>query len=88
MHRFAAATAIANGFLVGAHALLATFDGRTRQTPQLEVERIETVGVEALPDPLDRVFPDTAYRAARYAEGRPRLRRMLGSDRLVVARRR
>ena len=61
------------------HALLSAHGAR--------VELIETVGAEALPDPLDRLLPGPAYRAARGAERHPRLRRMLGSDRLILARR-
>lgn len=53
----------------------------------LRVERVETVGAEVLPDPLDRLFPGLAYQAARRAEHAPRLRRILGSDRLILARR-
>jgi SAM-dependent methyltransferase len=52
------------------------------------VERVETVGAEVLPDPLDCLVPKLALRAARRAEGSDMLRRVLGADRLVVARRR
>jgi SAM-dependent methyltransferase len=53
----------------------------------LRVERVETAGAEVLPDPLDRLFPRLGYRAGRATESRHRLRRLLGSDRLILARR-
>ena len=53
----------------------------------LRVELIETVGAEVFPDPLDRLLPGQAYRAAGAAARRPGLRRIFGSDRLVLARR-
>jgi len=52
------------------------------------VEHWETVGVEVIPDPLDHLAPRLALRAARRAEGSAALRRALGADRLIVARRR
>jgi SAM-dependent methyltransferase len=50
----------------------------------LAVERVETVGVAILPDPLDRL--PLAYRAARRAEASSRLRRAFGTQRLLVAK--
>jgi SAM-dependent methyltransferase len=51
----------------------------------LAVERVENVGCVVVPDPLDRL--PFAYRAARLAEARPRLRTTFGTQRLVAARR-
>jgi ubiquinone/menaquinone biosynthesis C-methylase UbiE/catechol 2,3-dioxygenase-like lactoylglutathione lyase family enzyme len=51
----------------------------------LEVERVENVGCVVLPDPLDRL--PIGYEAARRAEASERLRRVLGTQRLVAARR-
>ena len=54
----------------------------------LRRELMATTGAEVLPDPLDRLLPGLAFSAARAAERRPVLRDLLGSDRLIVARRR
>ncbi len=64
---------------------------RTREllnTVGLEIERIELVGCVVVPDPLDRVVPRTAYRAAKRAEQSPRLRGVFGSQRVILARKR
>lgn len=47
----------------------------------------ENVSCELLPEPVDRVAPRLAYRAARRAERVRLARGLLGADRLVVARR-
>jgi SAM-dependent methyltransferase len=52
----------------------------------LVVERVENVGAAVLPDPLDHLAPQLAYRAARTAERSARLRRVLGTQRLLLAR--
>ena len=51
----------------------------------LVVERTENVGCAVLPDPLDRLAPSIALRAARRAERSAALRRVLGTQRLLVA---
>jgi SAM-dependent methyltransferase/extradiol dioxygenase family protein len=57
-------------------------------TAGLAVERVEHVGATVLPDPLDRLAPRLAYRAARGAESSRRLRRIFGAQRVIVARKR
>lgn len=52
----------------------------------LEVERFENAGCAVLLDPLDRLAPSLAHSAARAAEPSRLLRRALGTERLVVAR--
>lgn len=52
----------------------------------LAVERIVPVGAQVLLDPLDRLAPALAYRVAIRAERSARLRRLLATQRLVVAR--
>jgi ubiquinone/menaquinone biosynthesis C-methylase UbiE len=52
----------------------------------LTVERVVPVGAQLVPDPLDRLAPRLAYRAARRAERSPRLRRVFATQRLLVAR--
>ena len=52
----------------------------------LTVERVVPVGVQVLLDPFDRLAPALAYRIASRAERSERLRRMLATQRLVVAR--
>jgi SAM-dependent methyltransferase len=51
----------------------------------LSLEYVENVGCAVLPDPLDRL--PLAYRAARRAETSQRLRRRLGTQRMVIATR-
>jgi SAM-dependent methyltransferase len=51
----------------------------------LEIERVEYVSCSVLPDPLDRIAPGVAYRAARAAERSAALRRVLGTQRLYAA---
>jgi SAM-dependent methyltransferase len=58
---------------------------RALEAAGLAVERVENVGCVVVPDPLDRL--PFAYRAARVAEARPRLRTTFGTQRVVVARR-
>ena len=53
----------------------------------LRIELMEPAGTEVVPDPLDRLLPAFAHRAAEAAERRPRLRRLLGSTRLILVRR-
>jgi ubiquinone/menaquinone biosynthesis C-methylase UbiE len=50
-----------------------------------QVEQEEHVGCAVVPDPLDRVLPHVAWRAAEAAEGSARLRRWFGTQCLVVA---
>jgi SAM-dependent methyltransferase len=52
----------------------------------LTVERVVPVGAQLVPDPLDRLAPQLAYRAGRWAERSPRLRRVFATQRLLVAR--
>jgi SAM-dependent methyltransferase len=52
----------------------------------LIIELIDPAGAEVIPDPLDRLVPALAQRAAEAAERRPRVRRTLGSTRLILAR--
>ena len=52
----------------------------------LVVERVENVGCAVLPDPLDYAAPRLAYRTARSAERAALLRRALGTQRILVAR--
>jgi ubiquinone/menaquinone biosynthesis C-methylase UbiE len=52
----------------------------------LTVERVVPVGAQLVPDPFDRLAPRLAYRAARWAERSPRLRRVFATQRLLVAR--
>jgi ubiquinone/menaquinone biosynthesis C-methylase UbiE len=55
----------------------------------LVVERVENVGCAVLLDPLDRVVPDAlTLRALRRAERSPALRRVMGTQRLLVASKR
>jgi ubiquinone/menaquinone biosynthesis C-methylase UbiE len=51
----------------------------------LVVERMEHMACTVVPDPLDYVMPGLAYRAARRAERYARVRRVLGTQRLVLA---
>lgn len=51
----------------------------------LIVEHTENVGCALLPDPIDGLAPGLAYRAAGTAERSRRLRRMLGTQRVLVA---
>ena len=51
----------------------------------LEIERVEYVSCSVVPDPLDRIAPGVAYRAARAAERSAALRRVLGTQRLHAA---
>lgn len=53
------------------------------QVAGLEVESAENLGCAVLPDPLDRL--PVAYRAARRAEKSPHLRRVLGTQRMILA---
>lgn len=50
----------------------------------LHVERVENVGCAVLPDPLDRL--PMAYRVAAHAEAHAPLRRALGTQRIILAR--
>jgi hypothetical protein len=52
----------------------------------LVVEVVEAVGATVVPDPLDRLVPGLAYRAARRAERSPRLRAAFGTQRVILAR--
>jgi SAM-dependent methyltransferase len=52
----------------------------------LVVEGAEPAGAMILPDPLDRLAPRLAYRAARRAERSRMLTRVFATQRLVVAR--
>lgn len=52
------------------------------------VECVEPVGATVLPDPLDHLAPTLAYRAARSAERSRRLRRVFGTQRVILARKR
>lgn len=51
----------------------------------LTVERVVPVGAQLVPDPFDRLAPRLAYRAARWAERSPRLRRVFATQRLLIA---
>lgn len=51
----------------------------------LEVEQRTLVSCEFLPDPLDALAPRLAYRAARAAEHSAALRRMFGTQQLLIA---
>jgi len=51
----------------------------------LRLEHAENVGCAVVPDPLDRL--PLAYRAARRAEASRRMRRSLGTQRMVIATR-
>jgi SAM-dependent methyltransferase len=51
----------------------------------LVVESAESVGATVVPDPLDRLMPRLAYRAARLAERSPRLRVIFGMQRVILA---
>jgi ubiquinone/menaquinone biosynthesis C-methylase UbiE len=51
----------------------------------LVVQRVENVGCSVLPDPLDRLVPKLTLRASRWAERSPALRRVMGTQRLLVA---
>jgi SAM-dependent methyltransferase/catechol 2,3-dioxygenase-like lactoylglutathione lyase family enzyme len=53
----------------------------------LAVERAESIGCAVVPDPIDGLAPGLAVRAATWAERSPRLRRALGTQRVLVARR-
>ena len=53
----------------------------------LVVERAESVGATIVPDPLDRIMPRLAYRAARRAEHSHRLRGIFGMQRVILATR-
>jgi SAM-dependent methyltransferase len=53
----------------------------------LTVEQAESVACAVVPDPLDALAPRLAARAAEWAERSTRLRRALGMQRLLVARR-
>jgi SAM-dependent methyltransferase/catechol 2,3-dioxygenase-like lactoylglutathione lyase family enzyme len=52
----------------------------------LVVDEVEHLGTAIVPDPLDRIAPGLAYRAARWGDGSPALRRRLGTHRVLVAR--
>jgi SAM-dependent methyltransferase len=52
----------------------------------LAVEQVVSVGAEVVPDPLDRIAPQLAYRVTRRAERSQRLRRVFATQRLIVAR--
>ncbi len=52
----------------------------------MDVERAVHVGCAVLPDPLDRVLPRFAWRSAEAAERSRRLRRVLGTQYVLVAR--
>lgn len=54
----------------------------------LVVERVELAGCAVLPAPVDRVAPGLAHAAARRAEGSQRVRRVLGTHRLLLVVRR
>lgn len=56
-------------------------------TAGLVVEQVEHVGCTVLPDPLDRLAPRLAYRAARRAEASPTLRRAFGAQRVILVSR-
>jgi hypothetical protein len=58
---------------------------RALEAAGLAVESVENVGCVVIPDPLDRL--PIGYEAARRAEASERLRRVLGTQRLVAARR-
>jgi SAM-dependent methyltransferase/catechol 2,3-dioxygenase-like lactoylglutathione lyase family enzyme len=49
------------------------------------VQHVEPVGCELVLDPIDRIAPKVSYRAARRGERSPRLRRVFGTERLVLA---
>jgi SAM-dependent methyltransferase/catechol 2,3-dioxygenase-like lactoylglutathione lyase family enzyme len=53
----------------------------------LAVEHAENVSCELLPDPIDRLAPRLAYWAARRMERLRLARKVLGTQRLIVARR-
>jgi SAM-dependent methyltransferase len=53
----------------------------------LAVEHAENVCCELLPDPIDRLAPRLAYRATRRVEHLRLARKLLGTQRLIVARR-
>jgi hypothetical protein len=53
----------------------------------LAVEHAENVCCELLPDPIDRLAPGLAYWAARRMERVRLARKVLGTQRLIVARR-
>jgi len=53
----------------------------------LVFERVEYVGCTVFLDPLDRIAPRLAYRAAQRAEESPRLRRAFGTQLVILARR-
>lgn len=55
-------------------------------TAGLVVEGAEPAGAMIFPDPLDRLAPRLAYRAARRAERSRLLTRLFATQRLVVAR--
>lgn len=61
---------------------------RLLEAAGLAVERVEVVACAVLPDPIDALAPRTAYRAARRAERVPALRRRLGTQQVLLARRR
>ena len=61
---------------------------RALEAVGLSVERVVPVGAQLLPDPLDRLAPELAYRTGRWAERFPRLRRVFSTQRLVLARKR
>jgi SAM-dependent methyltransferase/catechol 2,3-dioxygenase-like lactoylglutathione lyase family enzyme len=54
----------------------------------LSVERIEHVGCAVVPDPLDRLAPRLAYRAALRAEELPRLRDVFSTQTVILCRKR
>jgi SAM-dependent methyltransferase len=56
---------------------------RALKAAGLAVDRVDNVGSVVVPDPLDRL--PFAYRAARLAEARPRLRTTFGTQRLILA---
>jgi ubiquinone/menaquinone biosynthesis C-methylase UbiE/catechol 2,3-dioxygenase-like lactoylglutathione lyase family enzyme len=58
---------------------------RALEAAGLAVESVENVGCVVLPDPLDRL--PIGYEVARRAEGSESLRRLLGTQRLIAARR-
>ncbi|MDQ5820934.1 MAG: methyltransferase domain-containing protein [Actinomycetota bacterium] len=52
----------------------------------LIVEEVEHLGTAIVPDPLDRIAPGLAYRAARWGDGSALRRRIFGTHRVLVAR--
>jgi SAM-dependent methyltransferase len=52
----------------------------------VEIEHVERFGAAVLVDPFQRLFEDAAFRAAHWAERRPRARKFFATQRIVVIR--